>query len=103
MNTKNILTKTQLLFAGVILLFTLLVGCSPSNAFGTGASQEELAAVDYTPLPSDDWDVSTPTEQGLDPLLVAELYHNSAELETLYSLLVIKNGYLIDEDYFNEG
>ncbi|GAH71804.1 unnamed protein product, partial [marine sediment metagenome] len=36
-------------------------------------------------------------------MLVAELYYNAAELETIYSLLVIKNGYLIAEDYFNEG
>ena len=67
------------------------------------SSAEELAAVDYTPLSGDDWEVSTPTEQGLDPLLVAELYHNAAELETLYSLLVVKNDHLIAEDYFNDG
>jgi CubicO group peptidase (beta-lactamase class C family) len=36
-------------------------------------------------------------------MLVAELYYNAAELETIYSLLVIKDGYLIAEDYFNEG
>jgi CubicO group peptidase (beta-lactamase class C family) len=36
-------------------------------------------------------------------MLVAEMYHNAAELETIYSLLVVKNGYLIAEDYFNEG
>ena len=47
--------------------------------------------------------MSTPAEQGLDPMLVAEMYYNAAELETIYSLLVIKNGYLIAEDYFNEG
>jgi CubicO group peptidase (beta-lactamase class C family) len=34
---------------------------------------------------------------------VAELYRNAAELETLYGLLVIKNGHLIAEGYFNEG
>ncbi|MFA9405942.1 MAG: serine hydrolase domain-containing protein, partial [Anaerolineales bacterium] len=51
----------------------------------------------------DDWVVSTPAEQGLDPMLVAELYLNAAELETLYGLLVIKNGHLIAEGYFNEG
>jgi CubicO group peptidase (beta-lactamase class C family) len=47
--------------------------------------------------------VSTPEEQGLDPMLVSELYNDAAELEKLYSLLVIKNGYLIAEKYFNEG
>jgi CubicO group peptidase (beta-lactamase class C family) len=72
-------------------------------AVSSGPSIEELLAVDYTPLPGDDWEVSTPEQQGLDPMLVAELYYNAAQLETIYSLLVIKDGYLIAEDYFNEG
>jgi CubicO group peptidase (beta-lactamase class C family) len=78
-----------------ILILSMLVGCGPST--------EDLEAVEYTPLPGDDWKVSTPAEQGLDPMLVADLYHNAAELETLYGLLVIKNDHLIAEGYFNEG
>jgi CubicO group peptidase (beta-lactamase class C family) len=64
---------------------------------------EELEAVDYTPLLRDDWNVSTPEEQGLDPTLVAELYLDATGLSTLYGVLVIKNGHLIAEGYFNEG
>ena len=79
----------------LLAILSLLAGCGPSTA--------DLEAVDYTPLPGEDWGVSTPAEQGLDPMLVAELYHNAAELETLYGLLVVKDGYLIAEDYFNEG
>jgi CubicO group peptidase (beta-lactamase class C family) len=79
----------------VVLLLPTLVGCSPSPA--------DLAAVDYTPLPGGDWPVSTPAEQGVEPRLVAELYLDAAELETLYGLLVIKNGHLIAEAYYNEG
>jgi CubicO group peptidase (beta-lactamase class C family) len=62
---------------------------------------EDLEAVDYSPLPGDGWKVSTPEEQGLDPMLVAELYLDAAHRETLYGLLVIKNGHLIAEGYFN--
>ena len=80
---------------GVFLILSMLVGCGPST--------EALEAVDYTPLPGDDWKVSTPREQGLDPMLVAEIYLNADELDTLYSLLIIKNGYLVAEDYFNDG
>jgi CubicO group peptidase (beta-lactamase class C family) len=83
------------LFTIFVLILTLLVGCGPRT--------EALEAIDYSPLPGGDWEVSTPTEQGLDPVLVAELYHNAAEMETLYGLLVIKNGHLIAEGYFNEG
>lgn len=82
-------------FAYMIIILSMLVGCGPST--------DELEAVDFTPLPGEDWQVSTPAKQGLDPLLVAELYYNATELETIYGLLVIKNGYLIAEDYFNRG
>ena len=64
---------------------------------------EELEVVKYTPLPGDDWKISTPAEQGLDPMLVAEAYLDASGLQTLYGLLVIKNGHLIAEGYFNEG
>jgi CubicO group peptidase (beta-lactamase class C family) len=77
------------------LLLSLLAGCGPSAA--------DLAAVDYTPLPGDDWEASTPEAQGLDPDLVAELYLNAAEVETIRSLLVIKDGTLIAEGYFHGG
>ncbi|MGB6873552.1 MAG: serine hydrolase [Dehalococcoidia bacterium] len=84
-----------LIIAIVLLVMSALASCGPSI--------EDLLAVDYTPLPGDDWNVSTPEAQGLDPLLVAEMYYHAAELKTIYSLLVIKDGYLIAEDYFNEG
>ena len=86
-----------LLFA--IAIFVLIA----SSLAGCGATMEELEAVDYTPLPGDGWQVSTPEEQGLDPTLVAELYYNADALERLYGLLVVKNGHLIAEKYFNEG
>ena len=87
--TSEILTLSILMLSGLV-------------GFG-GPSTEELEAADYTPLPGDDWKVSTPAEQGLDPMLVAELYRNAAKLTRLYGLLVVKNGYLIAEGYFNEG
>jgi CubicO group peptidase (beta-lactamase class C family) len=82
-------------FTCAILILTIIIACSPSA--------EDLNSVDYTPLLREDWPVSTPEEQSLDSRLVAELYLNAAKLETLYSLLVIKNGFLVAEDYFNEG
>jgi CubicO group peptidase (beta-lactamase class C family) len=91
---SNRCKRSLLLFTGAILILSSLAGCG-------GPSTEELAAVDYTPLVRDDWAVSTPAEQGLDPNLVAELYYNAAQLESLYGLLVIKDGYLVAEKYFH--
>jgi len=79
----------------VLLVIFMLVGC--------GSSAEELEAVDYTPRAEGDLPISTPEEQGLNPDLVADLYLNAGDMETLYGLLIIKNGYLIAEGYFNEG
>jgi CubicO group peptidase (beta-lactamase class C family) len=62
-----------------------------------------LEAVDHAPLVRDDWPVSTPAEQGLDPELVARLYYNATRLDTLYGLLVVKNGHLIAEQYYHDG
>jgi CubicO group peptidase (beta-lactamase class C family) len=83
-------------FASAILILSMLAACG-------GPSAAELDAVDYAPLPGGDWPLSTPEEQGLDPDLVAELYYNASKLETIYSLLVFKNGYLVAEDYFHIG
>ena len=86
-----------LLFACMILILSNFVGCNPRPR------PQDLTTVEYTPLQRDDWKVSTPAEQGLEPMLVAEMFYNATELETIYSLLIIKNGYLIAEKYFNEG
>jgi len=84
------------LAALVVIIFAVsIAGCGPSSG--------DLAAVDYTPIVRGDWEVSTPGEQGLDAELVARMYYNAAEHETIYSLLVVKNGYLVAEDYFNAG
>jgi CubicO group peptidase (beta-lactamase class C family) len=84
-----------LIFVMVSLFASTLVGCGPNV--------DDLDEVDYTPLPGGDWQLSKPSDQGLDPSLVAELYYNASKVETIKSLLVIKNGYLVAEDYFHGG
>jgi CubicO group peptidase (beta-lactamase class C family) len=81
--------------AHVLLILSMLAGCG----FRTVTPEP----VDYTPLVRADWQVSTPAEQGLDTELVAALYRNAMDLDTLYGLLVIENGDLIAEAYFNGG
>jgi CubicO group peptidase (beta-lactamase class C family) len=94
-NISNWCQHFFLLITSAVLLLSFLAGCGPSA--------DDLAAVDYTPLVRDDWEVSTPEEQGLDPALVARMYYNAAKLETIYSLLVVKDSKLIAEKYFNQG
>lgn len=51
----------------------------------------------------DDWEVSTPAAEGLDPDRIAELYCHATKLDSIYSLLIIRNGKLIAEKYFGDG
>lgn len=86
-----------------VLCLSILVACDSTDILNSSPSSEELQEVEYTPLEREDWEISTPDEQGLDPELVAELYYDAAQQDTLYSVLVIKDGYLIAEKYFNDG
>lgn len=83
------------IFICFILILLSLIGCGPSTS--------DFEKIDYTPLPINDWKISTPKAQGLDPKIVAEVYYNAKKLETIYSLLIVKNGYLIAEGYYNNG
>ncbi len=87
--------RPLLSLAGLMLLLSLLAGCGPSTA--------DLEAVDYAPAPGGDWPVSTPAAHGLDPKLVARLYYDATKVETIESLLVVKDGYLVAEGYFHGG
>lgn len=78
-----------------LMIVGTIVGCGPSP--------DKLATVNFAPLSGEDWPVSTPEEQGLDPMLLARLYYSAEEVETIRSLLVVKNGYLIAEKYFHGG
>jgi CubicO group peptidase (beta-lactamase class C family) len=82
------------------VLLALLLGVV---ACGDDPSAEELAAIDYTPTAGDGWEVSTPSEVGLDPQAVAEVYWRADRLDSIYSLLIVKEGRLVAEDYFNIG
>jgi CubicO group peptidase (beta-lactamase class C family) len=88
--------RTFLLCTSIVLILATLAGCG-------GPSAQELAAVDYAPRSRDDWPISTPEEQGLDPHLVAKLYYNASQMENIYGLMVFKNGYLVAEDYYHIG
>ena len=80
--------------------FLRLVGLAASAAALRGCAPRQ-EAISYEPLALEDWAVSDPESQGLDPEAVSDAYRNAAQLANLYSLLVVKNGYLVAERYFN--
>ena len=88
---------------GLNLDYNKIKSTRPKIAEMLRPTAEELKTINYTPLMRDDWEVSTPAEQGLEPTLIAELYLDASHLETIYGLIVVKNGYLVAEKYFNKG
>lgn len=76
----------------VILIPVLALACSPP-----------LEVVDYRPAEREDWTVSTPSAQGLDSTLVDRLYVEAARRSMIWGVLVVKDGVLVAERYFNDG
>ena len=93
MKKKGILSGATLTV--ILLGLTVLTGCCTCPL--------DLEDIDYAPVVREDWEVSTPEDQNLDPLLVAEMYCKAQRMDKIFSLLVVKNGKLIAEGYFNDG
>ncbi len=56
----------------------------------------------YRPIVLDDgWAVSNPTDQGMDSQILDNIFNEAKDLDNIYSLIVVKNGFLIAEKYFN--
>jgi CubicO group peptidase (beta-lactamase class C family) len=75
-----------------IALFLALQSCSESPT-----STDPF----HPPALNDGWPVSTPEAQGLDRALLTSGYMAAAQLPYLHSLLVVRRGYLVTEQYFN--
>lgn len=63
---------------------------------GTAAAQRPAWQV----TPSH-WNVSTPEAQGMDPAILEEAFREAASWDYILSLLIVKNGYLVGERYYN--
>lgn len=76
------------------LILSGLLCCAPRQA-------EEEDSDNYQPLALADWNISTPEAQGLDPGRVLAAYRKANSLSNIYSLLIVKNGFLVAEKYFH--
>jgi len=99
--SKKEISKKIFIVLFCFITLASIVGCDSSDEPETRMSIGESEMIDYAPQSGGQWAISTPAEEGLDPSLVEELYQNAAEMEKLYSLILVKNGNLIAEDYFN--
>jgi len=82
-NSKIIFKRTDSIW--VLILYIIILGCSCKN-------QDQN---NYQPVIREDWPVSTPQAEDLDPAEVEDLYRRAEGVGHLYSILLIKNGYLV--------
>jgi CubicO group peptidase (beta-lactamase class C family) len=84
--------KTLLCF--FLALMTGIAACAPSKSVSVQVPEPEY-------WPTEGWKSSTPEAQGMDSAQLADMLEDIASQETnIYSLLVIRNGYLVAEAYF---
>jgi CubicO group peptidase (beta-lactamase class C family) len=92
-NISRILNMKTTIVSLIILLTVFFIpSCNKNPVDSTGYQPKEF---------QDGWQVSTAEEQGLDPQKLKEVYQAADQLKNIYSLLVVKNGYLVGEKYFN--
>ncbi len=96
------------ILTGALLALLLAAACSASPAATLAPSSEAPAAATTTSNPTGaywptaDWRTSTPAEQGMDAeKLSAALEKAQKSMTGLHSLLVIRHGYLVQENYFS--
>jgi CubicO group peptidase (beta-lactamase class C family) len=79
-------------------VLSLVASCGGSSSSGDSRG----GVPNYTPTTANDgWQVATPAGQGVDEALLNTAYQEAQQLPNLFSMLVVKNGYLIAEGYFN--
>lgn len=91
-NTASRSPRLLHLLACLPIVLILLSGCAQ-------ATQAAASPPDY--WPTGGWRTSTPEAQGMDSEILAQMYEAIAEQDVnLHSLLVIRNGYIVTEAYF---
>lgn len=95
-------TRRDLL--GLAVVGPLLAACGGGNG---GSQSGSPAAADRTEHPidtglaADDWPLATPASQAVPAAAVQTLLDDGAANPFLYSMLVVRNGQLIAERYYN--
>jgi CubicO group peptidase (beta-lactamase class C family) len=86
------------LFMGMMVLSLCLVqACSPA---ATQQAKLEPPISDY--FPGDEWRTSTPEEQGVDSGLILQMLQEIQDQNIdIHSFLLVRNGYLVTETYFD--
>ncbi len=86
-------------------LFSILILCFILPFAGGCANKAEtpdkVGIIETAPWPTEEWSISTPEEQGVDNKILSDAGKRINEnYPNVYSLLVVRHGYLIYEKYY---
>lgn len=99
MRTKNWIRPV--LIVSVVLFFAGSVHCAAINRAG---SEESSYGNEQAYYPAQKWEASVPEEQGVRSSELQKSVDNiSTGYPDIYSLLIVKNGHLIYENYYKKG
>jgi CubicO group peptidase (beta-lactamase class C family) len=83
------------------LFLLILAACSTSSPVVVPSDVPAQASESGEYWPTEAWRSSTPEEQGMDPRLLAQMLADIQQRDlNLHSLLIVRNGYLVSETYF---
>jgi CubicO group peptidase (beta-lactamase class C family) len=79
----------------IILLVLVITGCAPYQTVSVDNPNTAY-------WPTTEWQNSSPEAQGMDSLLLAQMLEDIVDNQTnIYSVMVIRNGYLVADAYFH--
>ena len=84
----------------------LMLGCTLCSVivFINFFSFFGIAQTENNYWPADDWTITTPEDQGMNSNLIDEMYDFISNYNlTIQSILVSRNGYIVDENYLYDG
>lgn len=86
--------SARLIISILLILLLLTTGCASTKSISV-----QVPEPDYWPTAG--WRNSAPETQGMDSDLLAQMLEDVSANETsIYSILVIHNGYMVTEAYF---
>jgi CubicO group peptidase (beta-lactamase class C family) len=99
MNTS--FSRNTMLCSLIWVLCIALVGCSYYQTPGASLPATEQVSTQNEFWPTKGWKTSTPEEQGMDAQVLTHMQDSIQQQDLrLHSLLIIRNGYIISETYF---
>ncbi|MHA2399633.1 MAG: serine hydrolase domain-containing protein [Promethearchaeota archaeon] len=89
--------NSKLVVLGISFTIIIFLGIVPSQALAY-----KYKKPNYWP-DWDKWRISSPEAQGMDSLILDDMYEFIYDNQiNLHSVLIIRNGYIVDEEYFTD-